>query len=110
MSTMPSLAPRVVQENPGIENSSRLLHELPRAAHVGGEARMKKSPMALAGEYMSLAFLIPVSTFVGYAIGYLLDKAFDTHFLYKIFLILGIVSGFVQLIRKVMRDNADESR
>ena len=71
---------------------------------------MKKTPMAVAGEYMSLAFLLPAATFVGYAIGYLLDKAFGTHFLYLVFLILGIVSGFVQLIRKLLRDSANDSR
>jgi F0F1-type ATP synthase assembly protein I len=68
---------------------------------------MKKSWMATAGEYTSLAFLLPVSTFVGYAIGYLLDKAFGTHFLYLIFLVLGTVAGFVQLIRQFLRDSRD---
>ena len=70
----------------------------------------KKSPMAIAGEYMSLAFLLPVASFVGYAMGYLLDKAFGTHFLYFVFLILGTVSGFVQLIRKLLRDSTNDSR
>ena len=65
---------------------------------------MKKSPTQLAGEYLSLAFLLPASTFVGYAIGYLLDRAFGTHFLYVIFLLLGIASGFVELIRRLLRD------
>jgi len=60
--------------------------------------------MQQAGEYMSLAFLLPASTFVGYAIGYLLDKAFGTHFLYIVFLLLGIASGFVELLRRLMRD------
>ena len=63
----------------------------------------------LVGEYTSLAFLLPVSTFVGYAIGYLLDKAFGTHWLYIPLLILGIASGFVQLIRQLMRDTRDDS-
>jgi F0F1-type ATP synthase assembly protein I len=71
---------------------------------------MKKSPMAMASEYIELAFLLPVATFVGYAIGYLLDKAFGTHFLYLVFLILGTVGGFVQLIRKLTRDSANDSR
>ena len=68
---------------------------------------MKKPFMVTVGEYTSLAFLLPVSTFVGYAIGYMLDKAFGTHFLYLVFLILGIVSGFVQLIRQIQRDTDD---
>jgi F0F1-type ATP synthase assembly protein I len=65
---------------------------------------MKKSPLALVGEYTSLGFLLPAATFVGYAIGYLLDKLFGTHFLYIVFLILGSISGFVQVIRKVQQD------
>ena len=68
---------------------------------------MKKSWMATAGEYTGLAFLIPASTFVGYVIGYLLDKTFGTHFLYLIFLLLGTVAGFVQLIRQFLRDSRD---
>ena len=66
-----------------------------------------KSAMATVGEYTALAFLLPVSTFVGYAIGYLLDKAFGTHFLYLVFLVIGTVSGFVQLIRQFLRDSRD---
>ena len=64
--------------------------------------------MAQVGEYTSLAFLLPAATFVGYAIGYLLDKAFGTHFLYLIFLLLGIVSGLVQIIRKLSLDTKDD--
>ena len=60
--------------------------------------------MVTVGEYTSLAVLLPAATFVGYAIGYLLDRLFHTHFLYIPFLILGIAAGFVQLLRQVMRD------
>ncbi len=66
-----------------------------------------KTPMQLVSEYTGLAFLLPVSTFVGYAIGYMLDKAFGTHFLYLVFLIIGIAAGFVQLIRQITRDTGD---
>ena len=58
----------------------------------------------MVGEYTSLAFMLPAATLIGYAIGYLLDKAFHTHFLYIVFLILGIAAGFVQLVRQLMRD------
>jgi F0F1-type ATP synthase assembly protein I len=68
----------------------------------------KKPLVALVGEYTSLAFLLPAATFVGYAIGYLLDKAFGTHFLYLVFLLLGIAAGFVQLIRRLMRDTGED--
>jgi F0F1-type ATP synthase assembly protein I len=64
----------------------------------------------MVGEYTSLAFLLPVATLVGYVIGYLLDKAFGTHWIYIPGLILGIVSGFVQLIRQLMRDTSDDNQ
>jgi hypothetical protein len=79
------------------------LHKLPPRAYTEDV----KPFMAVVGEYLSLAFLLPVATFVGYLIGYLLDKAFGTNFLYIPFLILGIAAGFVQLIRQVMRDSRD---
>ena len=67
-----------------------------------------KKPFAvLVGEYTSLAFLLPAATFLGYLMGYLLDKALGTHWLYIPFLILGIASGFVQLIRQLMKDTRD---
>jgi F0F1-type ATP synthase assembly protein I len=70
-------------------------------------ARQKKTFTVLAAEYTSLAFLLPAGTLAGYAIGYLLDKAFGTHWLYIPLLILGSVSGFVQLIRQIMKDTDD---
>jgi F0F1-type ATP synthase assembly protein I len=63
--------------------------------------------MVQVGEYTSLAFLLPAASFVGYLIGYLLDKAFGTHFLYLVFLILGTVSGFVQLLRRLLQDSKE---
>jgi F0F1-type ATP synthase assembly protein I len=64
--------------------------------------------MVTVGEYSSLAFVLPAATFVGYAIGYLLDRLFHTHFLYIPFLILGTVAGFVQLVRQFTRDTRDD--
>ena len=69
---------------------------------------MAKNFMVTVGEYTSLAFLLPAATFVGYIIGYLLDKAFHTHYLYIVFLILGIAAGFVQLIRQIQRDTRND--
>jgi F0F1-type ATP synthase assembly protein I len=71
-------------------------------------ARRKRNFMVQVGEYTSLAFLLPAATFVGYLIGYLLDRAFGTDFLYIPFLILGIAAGFIQLIRQVQRDTRDD--
>ena len=59
------------------------------------------------GEYTSLAFMLPAATLIGYAIGYLLDRALGTTFLKIVFLLLGIAAGFVQLIRQVLRDTSN---
>ena len=48
---------------------------------------------------------MPSCVVVGYAIGYYLDKAFGTTYLYIVFLLLGIVAGFVELIREVQKDS-----
>ena len=64
--------------------------------------------MAQVGQYTALAFLLPAATFVGYGIGYLLDKAFGTTYLYLVFLILGIAAGFVQLIRRLQQDTRED--
>jgi len=57
-----------------------------------------------AARYISIASLLPASTFVGYLIGYGLDRWLGTTYLHIVFLILGIVAGFVQLIRQLMSD------
>ena len=69
----------------------------------------KKSWPVLVGEYTSLAFLLPVSTLIGYVIGYLLDKEFGTTWMYIPGLILGIAAGLVQLVRQLMRDTHDDA-
>lgn len=53
------------------------------------------------GKYYGLAFLIPCSILVGYAIGYGLDKYFGTTYLKLVFLLLGIASGMIELIREL---------
>ena len=68
----------------------------------------KKPWPVLVGEYTSLAFLLPVSAVLGYAIGYLLDGYFGTTFLKIVFLLVGIAAGLLQLIRQLQRDTKDD--
>ena len=68
----------------------------------------KKSWGVLVGEYTSLAFMLPLATFLGYAFGYLLDKAFGTHWIYIPGLLFGITAGLLQVIRHFLRDTRDE--
>jgi F0F1-type ATP synthase assembly protein I len=57
-----------------------------------------------AARYTAIAMTLPASTFAGYAIGYALDSWLHTTYLKIVFLILGIASGFVQLIRQLLQD------
>ena len=59
----------------------------------------KKSIWVIAGEYSALGFVLPSSVFAGYLIGYLLDKQFGTKYLYLVFMVLGIIAGFIQIFR-----------
>jgi F0F1-type ATP synthase assembly protein I len=70
--------------------------------------RQKKSAASRYAEYSGLALLLPVSTAVGYGIGYWLDSLFGTTWLRIVFLLLGSVGGFVQLIRQIMQDSRDD--
>ena len=56
------------------------------------------------GKYASMALLLPISTFVGFGMGYGLDVLFHTGWLRYVFLVLGTVSGFISLIRDLDKD------
>jgi ATP synthase protein I len=57
------------------------------------------------GKYLNLALLLPISTFVGYLMGYGLDKLFHTTWIRFAFLVLGAVGGFLEAFRVLTGDN-----
>jgi F0F1-type ATP synthase assembly protein I len=60
---------------------------------------MAKDPKN-AMQYAGLAFLLPISAFVGYLMGYGLDRLFHTHFLQWVFLALGVLAGMIEAVRE----------
>jgi ATP synthase protein I len=56
------------------------------------------------GKYLNLALLLPISTFVGFLMGYGLDKLFHTTWIRFVCLALGSVAGFIELIRELSKD------
>ena len=58
--------------------------------------------------YSQLGLVLPAATFVGWLIGVALDKWLHTTWLYLAGLLLGIVAGFVELIRTVMASQSNE--
>lgn len=61
----------------------------------------KKSVLVQLAQYSQLAFIFPAATVAGWLIGLGLDHWLHTHWLYLVGLILGIIAGFVELIRTV---------
>jgi F0F1-type ATP synthase assembly protein I len=51
-------------------------------------------------QYTGIAFLLPISAFIGYLMGYGLDHLFHTHFLQWVFLGLGVAAGMIEAIRE----------
>ena len=63
--------------------------------------RQKRSLILQLANYSQLAFIFPAATVVGWLIGAGLDRWLHTNWLYLVGLILGIIAGFVELIRLV---------
>jgi F0F1-type ATP synthase assembly protein I len=61
----------------------------------------KRSFWLQVGRYSQLAFIFPAATVVGWLLGEALDHWLHTTWLYLVGLLLGIVAGFVELIRSV---------
>jgi F0F1-type ATP synthase assembly protein I len=57
------------------------------------------------GKYMNLALLLPISAFVGYLMGYGLDALFHTVWIRYVFLVIGIIAGFIETFRVLTQDN-----
>jgi F0F1-type ATP synthase assembly protein I len=67
----------------------------------GDDTPGKKSFLIQLARYSQLAFVFPAATFAGWLVGSALDRWLHTTWLYLLGLILGIVAGFVELIRTV---------
>jgi len=66
-----------------------------------GEPGKSRDPWVQVARYSQLAFVLPAATFVGWLLGAALDRWLHTGWLYLVGLLVGIVAGFVELIRTV---------
>ena len=73
------------------------------------EPPAKKSMLVQLANYSQLAFIFPAATVAGWLIGLALDHWLHTSWLYLAGLILGIIAGFVELIRTVTSSDANNS-
>ena len=61
----------------------------------------EKSFWVQIANYSQLAFILPAATVAGWLLGVAADHWLHTTWLYLVGLILGIIAGFVELIRTV---------
>ena len=80
----------------------------PDASPSGGDRDRRdpepKTSWAQMGNYAELAFMFPAATVAGWLLGVGLDHWLHTTWLYIPGLLLGIVAGFVELIRTVAKN------
>jgi F0F1-type ATP synthase assembly protein I len=65
----------------------------------------KKNQWAQMANYAQLAVVFPAATVIGWLIGSALDRWLHTGWLYLVGLVLGIVAGFVELIRTAAKNS-----
>lgn len=66
--------------------------------------KTKQDVWVQVGRYLGLAMVLPAATVVGYLAGYGLDHLFHTRFLKIVFLVLGVIAGFIDLLRELDRE------
>lgn len=83
--------------------------EDPRSLPQGETSKPgKKSNWAQVARYSHLAFALPAATVVGWLLGAALDSWLGTTWINRVGLFLGIVAGFVELIRGALRLKDEE--
>ena len=77
---------------------------LPLVAMSGQDnnSEPERSGWVQLARYSQLAFVFPAATVAGWLIGVALDRWLHTTWLYLAGLILGIIAGFVELIRAAL--------
>ena len=70
----------------------------------------KKKVLVEGLKYTHIAFAIPGGVIAGWLLGALLDRWLGTTYLYLVGLGLGVIAGFYDLIRSVMRMNRETEK
>lgn len=63
----------------------------------------KPSAWAQVARYSAIGMTIPSHLFAGWLIGTILDRVFSTDYLHVVFVLVGVVSGFIEMIKLASR-------
>jgi F0F1-type ATP synthase assembly protein I len=81
------------------------IHDEAKAEDKEDKSEKRNAWVQLA-KYSQLAFVFPAATVAGWLIGAAMDRWLHTTWLYLAGLILGIVAGFVELIRAALSSDS----
>jgi F0F1-type ATP synthase assembly protein I len=70
--------------------------------------RKDKNLLVQAARYSEMGFIIPAGAFVGLLLGKLVDYWLGTHWIYIAGVVVGIIAGFVQMIRMAMAASREQ--
>jgi F0F1-type ATP synthase assembly protein I len=70
-------------------------------------SKKERSTWIQMAKYSQLAFVFPAATVAGWLIGVGLDRWLHTTWLYIAGLVVGIVAGFVELIRAALSSESE---
>lgn len=68
----------------------------------------EKNLLVQAARYSEMGFIIPAAAFVGLLLGKLVDHWLGTHWIYIAGVVLGIIAGFVEMIRMAMAASREQ--
>jgi F0F1-type ATP synthase assembly protein I len=69
-------------------------------------SKKERSTWIQMAKYSQLAFVFPAATVAGWLVGVALDRWLRTTWLYIAGLIVGIIAGFVELIRAALSSDS----
>jgi ATP synthase protein I len=75
-----------------------------------GERDEKRSMWLQIARYSQIGFVLPAATLIGWFLGALLDKWLHTNWIYIAGLVLGMITGFVELIRMLLSETDVETK
>lgn len=62
-----------------------------------------QNPWVQVARYSHLAFALPAATVAGWLLGAGMDKLLKTSWINKVGLVLGVIAGFLELVRGYLR-------
>jgi F0F1-type ATP synthase assembly protein I len=76
----------------------------------GSDRKEKRNMWLQIARYSQIGFALPAATLIGWFLGALLDRWLHTHWIYIAGLVLGMVTGFVELIRMLLIETKTEDK